>query len=133
MEHSIIARLKERARRLQKEITVLRIAITEFHLPWYIKVLIVFTVAYALSPVDLIPDFIPVLGLLDDLLILPLLVYIIIRLIPPEILVQCKKIAEAREFENRKNWLAGAVIILLWLAIVIWLALKVIKGLHIQI
>lgn len=80
---TMLYKLKERARDIIKELRALRIASTDNSVPWYAKTIIILTVAYALSPIDLIPDFIPVLGHLDDLIILPLLIYIAIKLIPP--------------------------------------------------
>jgi uncharacterized membrane protein YkvA (DUF1232 family) len=76
------------------------------------------TAAYALSPIDLIPDFIPVLGYLDDLILLPLFIYLTIRLIPPDIMVELRAQADQRLSERRPRNLTGAVVIvLIWLSI----------------
>ena len=76
------------------------------------------TAAYALSPIDLIPDFIPVLGYLDDLILLPLFIYVTIRLIPPDIMVELRAQADQRLSEIRPRNMTGAVvIILIWLSI----------------
>jgi uncharacterized membrane protein YkvA (DUF1232 family) len=98
-------RIKTMAANLKQELKALRIALAEDLVPWYIKALIIFTVAYALSPVDLIPDFIPVLGLLDDLILLPLLIYIILKFIPKEVMTYCRKKAESTELSRKKIFL----------------------------
>ncbi|HIB68140.1 MAG TPA: DUF1232 domain-containing protein [Phycisphaerales bacterium] len=72
--------------------------------------------AYALSPVDLIPDFIPVLGILDDLILLPLGLYLTVQLIPDPVLEEAREKAESEEkLETRPNWLVGSFIIVCWL------------------
>lgn len=121
---TFLDRLKVWARQIKKNLKVLQTAFTDKSVPWYAKAIIVLTVAYALSPVDLIPDFIPVLGLLDDLLILPLLIYIAIKLIPADTLQHCRHLAETNEFKDKKNWVAGGLIILIWLAVLVWLTIK---------
>ena len=86
------------------------------------------TAAYALSPIDLIPDFVPVLGYLDDLIILPIFIYLTIRLIPPDIMLELRAQADQRLSENRPRSMTGAVvIILIWLCIavlVVWWLIK---------
>lgn len=124
---SALGRFREWARRLKRDLKALRIALKEDLVPWYVKVLIIVTVAYALSPVDLIPDFIPVIGLLDDLLIVPLLIFLIIKLIPPEIMQQCREAADTTQLSKKKNWTAGGLIILIWLLFLGWLAMKLMK------
>lgn len=113
--------MKVYAKQLKQELKALRIALSENLVPWYVKLLIIFTVGYALSPIDLIPDFIPVLGLLDDLLIIPLLIYIILKLVPPEVMDYCRKEAATRQFSKKKNFFAGLVVILIWILIAVWL------------
>lgn len=114
-------RLKERATHLKQEIKALRIALAEDLVPWHVKLLIVLTVAYALSPIDLIPDFIPVLGLLDDLILLPLFIYFILKLIPEDVMDYCRKEAKTREFSRKKNLFAGFVVLVIWLLVLFWL------------
>lgn len=120
-------KFKDWARRLKRELKALRIALADDLVPWYVKVLIVLTVAYALSPIDLIPDFIPVLGLLDDFIIVPLLIYVTVKLIPKETMQYCRHEAEARQITNKKNWIVGGLIILLWLAVAVWLTMTLTK------
>ena len=87
-------------------------------LPLRVKVLISITVAYALSPVDLIPDFIPVLGLLDDLIILPLLLSICIKLIPDEIMNIAAESVKKHPLTLKKNRKAAVVIVVIWLVVI---------------
>ncbi|MDX1542956.1 MAG: DUF1232 domain-containing protein [Christiangramia sp.] len=118
--HTCLNNFRNWAARLKKELKALRIALADDLVPWYVKTLIIITVAYALSPVDLIPDFIPILGLLDDIIIVPVLIYLTVRLIPAGTMEHCRKQAEIRQLGKRKNWIAGGIIILLWLAIAVW-------------
>ena len=85
----------ERARELRREVYALYFACRDPRTPWYAKWLVAGVVAYALSPIDLIPDFIPVLGQLDDLILVPLGIAIAIRLIPTEVLAECRAKAGA--------------------------------------
>jgi uncharacterized membrane protein YkvA (DUF1232 family) len=84
--------------------------------PWYAKWLAAAVAAYAASPIDLIPDFIPVLGYLDDLVIVPLGVWLAVKLIPPQVLAECREQARARLAARRPDWRAALVVITIWLA-----------------
>lgn len=109
-------RLKQWARRLKLELWVLYLAWREPQVAWYARLLALLVVAYAFSPIDLIPDFVPVLGYLDDLVLLPLGIWLAIRLIPPPVLAACRERAAAlAQTQRPKNWLAAGVIVLLWL------------------
>lgn len=114
---NIITNLKSKARELKKEISALYLAYHDPRLPLLPRLIIIFTVAYALSPIDLIPDFIPVLGYLDDLIILPLLISLSIKLIPAEILDESRKRAEKEHKIFRQNMVMGAVFVIIWIAI----------------
>lgn len=113
--------IKAWARKLKQDLRALQIALSENLVPWHVKLLIIFTLGYALSPIDLIPDFIPVIGLLDDLLILPVLIYLAIRLIPEKTMAYCRNEAEKRPWKKRKNWVAGLVVIVIWLMLIAWI------------
>ena len=95
--------------------------------PWYAKALGLFVVAYALSPIDLIPDFIPVLGYVDDVLLLPGLIWLTLQLLPPDVLTECRGHADAwMQRQGAKPSMAGAVLVVaLWLlvgtALWVWL------------
>ncbi len=107
---------KERARELKTYGDTLYLAARHPRTPWYAKAVAGLVVAYALSPIDLIPDPIPVLGYLDDLVLLPLGFLLARRLVPPGVWEEC--LARAREGvgERPRSWAAAAVIVLLWLA-----------------
>lgn len=107
--------LKQRARALKDQTYVLYLAARHPGTPWYAKLLVAAIVAYALSPIDLIPDFVPVLGLLDDLLLIPLGIALAIRLVPPAVLAECR--AQAQERRKLVSRVAGAVIVVIWLAV----------------
>jgi uncharacterized membrane protein YkvA (DUF1232 family) len=109
-----LERWKQKARQLKTEVAALFIAVRHPAVPWYAKLLAAAVVAYALSPVDLIPDFIPVLGYLDDLILLPLGILLVRRLIPPAVLAECRERALREARSRETSWVAGAVIIALW-------------------
>ena len=120
----MMQRLKIWAATLKREVMALWFACRDPRTPWYARVLAMLIVAYALSPIDLIPDFIPVLGYLDELILLPLGIYLVLKLVPAEALADAR--AKAQSWvESRKpkprNWIAAAVIALVWVA-VLWAA-----------
>lgn len=106
-------RLRGWARALKRDVVALWLAARDPRVPLAAKMLVGFVAAYALSPIDLIPDFIPVLGYLDDLLIVPLGIWLALRLIPPDLMAAFRAAAVARE-RPTSRWAAG-VIVLLWL------------------
>jgi uncharacterized membrane protein YkvA (DUF1232 family) len=108
--------LKQRARALKADAVALYFAARHPATPWYAKLAAVLIVAYAFSPVDLIPDFIPVLGYLDEVILLPLGIALVLKLIPDEIMVECRRSA-AGVLKKPVNWAAGAVIVLIWLGL----------------
>lgn len=108
--------LKERAKRLKSEIPAVYLALKDKQTPLPAKILAGITVGCALSPIDLIPDFIPVLGYLDDMLILPALAALTIRLIPPEVMERCRREAEGMwENGKPKRWYYAITIVVFWL------------------
>ena len=119
---------KDRIKALKRETFTLYLACRHPHVPWYAKLLALIVVAYALSPIDLIPDFIPVLGYLDDLVLIPLGLMLVIRLIPADVLAECRqKSAEIVGKATRIGKIAAAVIVVFWLltaALVVWLILR---------
>ena len=125
---TLLEKLKAWAKKLKRDLKALQIALADGLVPWYVKALIALTVAYALSPVDLIPDFIPILGLLDDLIIVPFLIYITIKLIPEKTMLYCRQQADTRHLNNKKYRFAGGIIILLWLGMFCWLIIYIIKN-----
>ncbi len=111
-------KLKDQARQLREQLSAVFLAYRRPDTPRRAKIVAAITVCYALSPIDLIPDFIPVLGYLDDLIILPLLIAWSIRLIPPEIMRECRE-QSASIWPNGKPKQAifAVPIVLLWLAV----------------
>lgn len=111
---SVLEAWRARARLIKGDVVALSFAVRDPRVPWYAKVAAACVVAYALSPIDLIPDFIPVLGYLDDLVLVPLGVWAVVRLIPAEVLAECRARAE-RVGRRARSWVAAAVIIAIWL------------------
>ena len=107
--------LKDRAKQLKTDIPAVFLALKRRETPWLAKLLAGLTIGYALSPIDLIPDFIPVLGYLDDLLLVPLGLLLVIRLLPPAVLVDARRQAALRLARPRSR-AAAVVIVGLWLA-----------------
>lgn len=123
-----VSALKQRARRLKSDTYAIYLAARDPRVPWYAKVVVACVVGYALSPVDLIPDFIPVLGYLDDLILVPAGIALAIRLIPPDVMSECRARAEAAMGKGKpRNWVAGALIITLWLLVLVWVTLTMFK------
>ena len=111
--------LKARAKQLKTDLPAVFLALKRKETPWTAKLLAGLTIGYALSPIDLIPDFIPVLGYLDDLILLPALVALTIRLIPAEVMASCRAEAEGLWQDGKpKRWYYAIPIVLLWLLIV---------------
>lgn len=123
---------KQRARQLKIEIYAIYLAYRDPRVPWYARLFAACVAGYAFSPVDLIPDFIPVLGYLDDLVLIPLGITMARRMIPPGVLSECRERAgEAMQHGKPVNRAAAAVIITVWLALGVWagiLAIKVFKN-----
>ena len=123
----IVGNLRERARRLKSETFALYLVVRDPRTPWFAKLLTGAVVAYALSPIDLIPDFIPVLGYVDDLLLLPLGVWIAIKLVPPEVMRDCRARADVSMGEvGSVNRTAAFVVVAVWLGLAllaaVWIA-----------
>ena len=114
---------REKARQLKTEVYVLFLALKDRRTPWYAKALAGVVVAYALSPVDLIPDFIPVLGYLDDLILVPAGIYLTLKLIPENILEEYRRTARDGKIDSRIKWIAAVIVILIWL-LVLYLIIK---------
>jgi len=120
----LIAELKRRARELKAEVLALYLAARHPRTPWYAKVFLVAIVAYALSPIDLIPDFIPVLGLVDDIILLPIAIVLAVKMVPAEVMAECR--ARASQLQLSGSWMGrvgAAFIALLWLALIVLAAM----------
>ncbi|MFD3002565.1 YkvA family protein [Pontibacter toksunensis] len=117
----MLRKWKELVRKLKEDIFTLYLASKDPRIPFAAKVVMVITVAYAFSPIDLIPDFIPLLGYLDDLLILPLGIWLSIRLVPQRLLDHYRQIAKEQMHQRKPNYVMAAVIIIIWLLIGYWM------------
>ena len=123
--------LKDKARKLKIEITTLYYAYQDPKLGLLPKIIILFTLGYALSPIDLIPDFIAVLGYIDDLVIVPALISLSIKLIPEEILGSAREKAIKEPLKLKKNnWLFALLFISIWVVLIAVIVLKIIKALR---
>ncbi len=121
---------RERAHRLKREIIALALAARHPGTPWYAKAWVGLVVAYAFSPIDLIPDFIPVLGQLDDLLLVPLGIALALRMIPSEVMAECRQQAE-RITAKPSSWWVAVLIVLLWLSLLTlaaWWAIRALSS-----
>jgi uncharacterized membrane protein YkvA (DUF1232 family) len=127
----VLARLKKRAKDLQIETYTLYLAYRDPRTPWLAKAVTLLVVAYALSPIDLIPDFIPVLGYLDDLIIVPAGIALALKMIPTEVITNAReKAKQAKGPVGGINWVGAGMIIFIWLglaALTILLILKLFK------
>ena len=122
MSRSYLETWKQRARELKTETYALYLAVKDPRVPWYARFSALCVVAYALSPIDLIPDFIPVLGYLDDLILVPIGIALTIKMIPADVLAECRGKAQARMAQDKLlAWVGAAVIIAIWLAITLGL------------
>lgn len=117
---TLYQRLKARAHALKREVHTLYLAVRDPRTRWYARALGVLVVAYALSPIDLIPDFIPVLGLLDDLILVPAGIALILKMIPPEVMAEHRARTEAMPEGKLVSRSAAVVIVLVWLAAAGW-------------
>ena len=122
-----VEELKSWAKELKTNLSLLISAFKHKKTPWYAKVIIFLTVAYAFSPIDLIPDFIPVLGYLDDLLIVPAGISLSIKLIPKEVLDECKELQQAEASMKKSGIFAGIIIAVFW----IWIITLILKAINI--
>lgn len=117
---SLLTTFKQHARQLKTETLALYLAARDPRTPWYAKLLAAAIVGFAFSPIDLIPDFIPVLGYLDDLILIPIGITLAIKLIPEPILADCRLQAQEKfEIGKPVSRIAAVVIVLFWIAVVL--------------
>ncbi len=121
-------KLKAWAKQLKQQIITLYCAYKHERVPLHAKIVSVCVVAYAFSPIDFIPDFIPVLGFIDEVVLLPLGIMLALKLIPSDILEESKAKAMTMMAGDRpKNWIAGGIIVLLWVVFLAWIILFLIN------
>ena len=121
-----INRLKARTKRLKKEISVVYFVYQHEELPLLPKLLVLLTLGYALSPIDLIPDFIPVLGYLDDLILIPALISLSIKLIPPDIIRDARQRVKTELPSLKISKVIAVIFILIWIFILIVMIIAII-------
>jgi uncharacterized membrane protein YkvA (DUF1232 family) len=122
----MLERIRQWGRILKRDTHALFLAARDPRVPWYAKVLAVAVAAYAASPIDLIPDFVPVLGYLDDLIIVPLGIALAVRLIPSEIMAEHRALATAAQ-DRPVSMAAAATIVVIWVAAIglaAWMAVR---------
>jgi len=114
------------ASRLRLEAFTLYLAYKDPRTPWYAKLWTAIVVAYAFSPIDLIPDFVPIVGLLDDLVLIPLGMAIAVKLIPQEVMRESRRLARQR-IDGKKpiNWIAGSIVIAIWIAVLAFVVYRI--------
>lgn len=117
-------KLRKRARGLKQEVYALYLAARDPRTPWHARALASLVAAYALSPLDLIPDFVPVLGHLDDLVIVPLGVFIALKMVPPQVMADARKRSEELLSQGKPISLAGAVLVIAFWLLVIAVVLR---------
>jgi uncharacterized membrane protein YkvA (DUF1232 family) len=122
----VLEKWKQWARIVKRDAHALYLAARDPRVPWYAKALAIAVAVYALSPIDLIPDFIPVLGYVDDLIIVPAGIVLVIRLIPPEIMAQHRDTAIAAQ-DRPVSRAAAAVIVTIWvvaIGLTVWVVIR---------
>ncbi|MHC0038251.1 YkvA family protein [Pseudoneobacillus sp. C159] len=121
-----MGKIKAWAKNLKRQIFILYLASKDTRVPWYAKVFIICVVAYAFSPIDLVPDFIPILGYLDDIILVPLGIFLALKMIPKQVILDCEEQANQMMKKGKpKNWIVGSLIIMVWLIIIFWLTFKI--------
>jgi uncharacterized membrane protein YkvA (DUF1232 family) len=124
----MVSTLKKKTGQITQNLSILYIAYKRKDVTIIAKLIIITAIIYALSPIDLIPDFIPVLGHLDDLLILPILIYVSIKIIPKNILEECKEEAKKIIIDGKnKKWYYGTPVIIIWIIIGIIILKKIVE------
>lgn len=124
----LLSKLKQRAQHLKAETLALYLAARHPETPWLAKLLVAGIVAYALSPIDLIPDFVPILGYVDDLVLLPIAIALAIKMVPPPVLIECRTQAQVLMLNGKPvSRLAGVVIVVIWVAAAV-LCIRLVVG-----
>jgi uncharacterized membrane protein YkvA (DUF1232 family) len=127
----MVERWRAQVRRLRTETYALSLAYRDPRVPWYAKAFAALVVGYAFSPIDLVPDFVPVLGYLDDLILVPIGIAIALKMIPAQVMEECR--VEAREaLRNGRpvNWAVGVVIVGIWLLLAALCILLIVKAIE---
>ena len=119
--------LKEKAKKLKTDIPAVFLALKRKETPWYAKIVAAIVIVYALSPIDLVPDFIPVLGYLDDVIILPALIALTLKLIPKSVFAECQAQSEGMWQNGKpKKWYYAIPFVLIWVAVIVLIVIAII-------
>jgi len=122
---------KRRARQLRTEIDAICLAYKDPRVPWYAKLLIACVIGYALSPIDLMPDFIPVIGYVDDLILVPLGIALTLKMIPPAVLAECREKARTDTTRRKRtNWIAATLILSIWVLLALFAIFLIARIIH---
>ena len=122
---------KRRAKQLKQETYAVYLALRDPRVPWYARLVAACVVGYAFSPIDLIPDFVPVLGYLDDLVIVPLGITVALKMIPADVMAECRAKSQAVMAEGKPvNWVTAGIIVAIWLMVAVVLAVWVFRALE---
>lgn len=114
------ARLRASVKALEIDVRALGLGLGDRRVPWYAKVLAFAVVAYAVSPIDLIPDFIPILGFLDDLILVPVGLWLVLRMIPPPVMAELRdRAASSGTGASKLGWVGAVFVVAVWVAIVL--------------
>jgi len=124
-----VASLRKWAKSLKQQTLVVYFAARDPRTPWFVRMIALFVAAYALSPIDLVPDFIPVLGYLDDLIFIPLGLALVVRLTPAEVMLSARQQAQTASDRPVSRGMAAAII-LIWLVVLGWLGWWAVRRLH---
>jgi uncharacterized membrane protein YkvA (DUF1232 family) len=128
---SLWATWKEKARALKRETYAVYLACRDPRVPWYGRLLAACVVGYAFSPIDLIPDPVPLLGYLDDLVLIPFGIAMVLKAIPPGVMAECReRAAVAMARDTPTNWIAGGIIVAIWILLAVfavWLTMRALQ------
>jgi uncharacterized membrane protein YkvA (DUF1232 family) len=116
---TVLTKWKQKAEGLKYEIVALYWAYRDPRTPWYARVFMAAVLGYALSPIDLIPDFIPVLGYIDDLIIVPAGIYFAIKMIPGAVMAESRAKARTEKISTKTKWIMAGIIIVIWLLLIL--------------
>ena len=125
---NILSTWRRRVRQLKQETYAMYLALRDPRVPWYARLCAACVVGYAFSPIDLIPDFVPVLGYLDDLIIVPLGIALVLKMIPADVMAECRARSQTAMAEGKPvNWVAAGIIIAIWLMVAATLIIAMVR------
>jgi uncharacterized membrane protein YkvA (DUF1232 family) len=118
----VFKKVKIWATKLKRQLILLYASYKDPRVKWYVKIFVACVLAYAFSPIDLIPDFIPILGILDDIILVPFGIYLSLKMVPSDVIKDATLRVDTLKGKTKpKNWIAGGLIIFGWLFVGIWL------------